>query len=112
MMVAPATAAVQPESYATDLSDAEWTMIRPFVEIRAKTGPERKVDLREVLNAIGYKLKTGCQWETLPRSFPPKSTVHYYFQKWTKKGIWKQINDLLRRRECGRAGFRRPTTDD
>jgi putative transposase len=97
-MVAPATPAVQPETYPTNLTDAEWALIRPVVEVRAKTGPARRVDLRAVLNAIGYKLKTGCQWELLPRSFPPKSTVHYYFQKWTKQGIWKQHNDLLRRR--------------
>ncbi|MGB9633160.1 MAG: transposase, partial [Chloroflexaceae bacterium] len=45
-----------------------------------------------------YKLKTGCQGELLPRSFPPKSTVHYYFQQWTRNGIWAAINDALRRR--------------
>lgn len=96
-MIAPATPTVQPETDATDLTDAEWTQIRPYGEVRAKTGPERQVDLRAVLNAIGSKLKTGCQWEMLPRAFPPKRTVHYSFQKWTKQGIWKQINDLLRR---------------
>lgn len=73
-------------------------MIRPYVEVQAKTGPRRRVNLRAVLNAIGYKLKSGCHWELLPRSFPPKRTMHYDFQKWTKQGIWKQITDLVRRR--------------
>ena len=97
-MVALSRPPVQPESYPTDLSDFEWELLCPYVEVRAKTGPKRRVNLRAVLNALRYKAKTGCQWEMLPRSFPPKSTVHYYFQQWTKKGIWVRINDLLRRR--------------
>ena len=97
-MVAPSQPAVQRETYATDLTDAQWEQLRPFVEVQAKTGPRRRVDVRAVLNGLRYKLKTGCQWELLPRSFPPKSTVHYYVQQWTKKGIWVQINDALRRR--------------
>jgi putative transposase len=97
-MVAEAMPAVQPETYPTDLTDTEWELIRPYLDVRAKTGPERQVNLRRVLNALRYKLKSGCQWAMLPRSFPPKSTVHYYFQQWTKKGIWVQLNDALRRR--------------
>jgi putative transposase len=97
-MVAPSQPAVQSETYPTDLTDEQWEMIRPYVEVQAKTGPKRRVDLRAVLNGLLSKLKSGCQWELLPRSFPPKSTVHYYVQQWTKKGIWVQINDALRRR--------------
>jgi putative transposase len=85
-------------------------MIRPYVEVQARTGPKRRGDLRAVRNGLRYTLKSGCQWALLPRSFPPKSTVHYSFQQWTKKGIWVQINDALRRRvrvECGRSGKRR-----
>ena len=66
--------------------------------MQAKTGPKRRVDLRAVRNGLLSKLKSGCQWEVLPRSFPPKSTVHDYFQKWTQNGILVQINDALRRR--------------
>lgn len=97
-MVAPSQPTVQGETYETDLTDEQWEQIRPFVEVQAKTGPKRRVNLRAVLNGLLYKLKTGCQWELLPRSFPPKSTVHYYFQQWTKKGLWAAVNDALRRR--------------
>lgn len=97
-MVAPEAASVQPDSYDTDVSDAEWALVRPHVDGKAKTGPERTVDLRAVWNALAYKLRTGCQWRLLPKSFPPRSTVHYYFQQWRKKGIWTRLNDLLRRR--------------
>lgn len=96
-MLTPSQPAVQGETYKTDLTDAQWEQLLPFVEVQAKTGPKRRVNLRAVLNGLLYKLKTGCQWELLPRSFPPKSTVHYYFQQWTKKGIWARINDALRR---------------
>lgn len=75
MIVAPAVGSVQPESYETDVTDTEWALLRPHLEVRAKTGPERKVDLRRVFDALRYKLRTGCQWHLLPKSFPPRSTV-------------------------------------
>lgn len=76
-MVAPSQLAVQAQTYETNLTDEQWEMIRPFVEVQATTGRKRRVDLGTVLNGLLYKLKTGCQWELLPRLFPPKSTVHY-----------------------------------
>lgn len=97
-MVAPSQPTVQSETYDTDLTDDQWELFRSSVEVQAKRGPKRQVDLRAVLNALLYKLKSGCQWNLLPRSFPPKSTVHYYFQKWTKNGILAHLNDTLRRR--------------
>lgn len=99
-MVAPTTAPVHPheETYETDLTAAKWELLRPHLDVRAKTGPERVVDLRRVVNALRYKLRTGCQWRLLPKSFPPRSTVHYYFRHWTKKGVLVRLNDLLRRR--------------
>jgi putative transposase len=95
-MVAPALESVQPTSYDTDLGDAEWAIMRPYVDVRAKTGPERTVDLRAVVNALAYKLRSGCQWALLPTTFPPKSTVHYYFRQWRLNGIWTRLNDFLR----------------
>jgi putative transposase len=52
--------------------------------------------MREVLNAIFYVLKTGCQWDHLPHDFPPKGTVYHYFNTWRKEGTWQQMNDRLR----------------
>lgn len=99
MMVARAEPCVQSssESYETDLTHAEWAVIRPHLDIRAKTGPARKVDLRRVFDAICYKLRTGCQWRLLPTGFPKRSTVRYSFQKWTTSGGLAHINDILRR---------------
>ncbi|MCG8350285.1 MAG: IS5 family transposase [Chloroflexales bacterium] len=97
-MGAPSQPTVQCETYATDRTDTQWEQIRPYVAVQAKTGPKRRGALRAVRNGLLDKLKTGCQWELLPRSFPAKRTVHYSFQQWTKKGIWVRINDALRRR--------------
>lgn len=76
-------------------------VIRSYVEVQTKTGPKRRVNLRVMLNGWLYKLKRGCRWPLLPRSFSAKSTVHYDFQRWTKQGIWAHIKDALRRRGFG-----------
>ncbi len=89
--------------YPTDMSDAEWNLLRPSVDVRAQLGAPRVVCLRCVINALFYINKTGCQWEMLPRDFPPYSTVYWYFRKWLEDGTWKRINDDLRRKV--RLGF-------
>jgi putative transposase len=78
------------------LSDAEWEVIQPLLPSPKGFGHPRTVDLREILNAIFYVHRSGCQWEMLPHDFPHHGTVYKYFQKWGRKGIWKQIHDSLR----------------
>src|SRR5918994_1533406 len=69
-------------------------------------GRPREVDLREVLDAILYLLRTGCPWRLLPKSFPPKSTVFGYFRRLWEDGTWPTLHALLvmaarrRRRAC------------
>lgn len=68
-------------------------------------GRPRRVSLRQVLNAILYVLKTGCQWRQLPREFPVWTAVYYYFYRWSQNGTWQRLHDLLRarlREKCGR----------
>lgn len=84
--------------YASDLTDDEWKIIAPFMPERRHLGRPRKVDLRLVVNAILYILKTGCQWRALPKDFPPRSTVQGYFYRWRDDGAWHWINrDLVKR---------------
>ena len=69
------------------------------------TGRPRQVDLREVINAIFYLNKTGCQWRYLPKDFPPYTLVSYYYHKWVDSNTWEQINTAIRqqlRKERGR----------
>jgi putative transposase len=86
-----------PTRYPTDLTDAEWELIKDDVLARSHIGSPRTVCTRCVVNALLYLHKTGCQWEMIPRDFPHYSTVYYHFRNWEKKGIWERINDRLRR---------------
>lgn len=95
------------ERYPSDLSDEEWLIVEPILE-KARpytTGRRRKVDLREVLNAIFYLNKTGCQWRYLPKCFPSYTLVSYYYHQWLNKQILEKINTEIRqqlRKEGGR----------
>ena len=62
--------------YPTDLTDEEWARIEPLLPKPAKTGRQRQVDLREVLNAIRYMARSSGGWRMLPRDFPPWQTVY------------------------------------
>ena len=82
--------------YPSDLTDPEWAILEPLIPPAKRGGRPRTVNMREVLNAIIYVLKTGCQWDQLPHDFPPKGTVYEYFNQWRKGGIWTRMNDKVR----------------
>jgi len=84
--------------YASDTTDAEWVLLSHFLPGRCRVGRPREVDLRVVMDAILYILATGCQWRALPKNFPPRSTVQYYFYLWRDQRIWLRINRALVRR--------------
>jgi len=90
----------RPAGYDTDLSDAEWELLRPLIYpagARRRRGRQRDADsARACLDAIRYVLKSGCQWSLLPREFPPKSTVHDALCTWTAQGLWPRLNEALR----------------
>ncbi len=60
--------------YSSDLSDAEWAMIEPRLPQRSRLGRPPKTEMRSVVNALLYMVRTGCQWRQLPREFPPYTT--------------------------------------
>ena len=78
-------------TYPSNISDSQWAIISIFFDIERS----RKYDLREVINAILYLVKTGCQWRMLPGDFPHWKIVYYYFSSWKKKEIWEDIHNLL-----------------
>jgi putative transposase len=90
--------------YSTDLTDEQWRLIKGPMPAPKECGRKRKVDLREVVNAILYISRTGCQWRNLPHDFPPKSTVWDYFGRFKKDGTLPRIVDTLRRKVRGGAG--------
>jgi putative transposase len=84
--------------YPSDLTDEEWYLLEPHLPAPKKRGRPRLHSPREILDAVFYVLKSGCQWRMLPRAFPPWKTVFHYFRRWSIDGIWERLNRLLRRR--------------
>src|SRR5881227_2604367 len=84
--------------YPSDITDAQWALIEPHLPPASAGGRPRKTDMRDVVDAILYVLRTGCQWRYLPVDFPPKSTVWRYFDRWRHDGTLDSIHDRLRRK--------------
>src|SRR5579884_443658 len=90
--------------YPSDLTDEQWALVKPLIPVYPGGRP-RKTPLRDVVDAVFYVLRTGCQWRFLPKDFPPKSTVWRYFDEWRHNGTLEAIHDALRemvRRREGR----------
>lgn len=88
-------------NYPSDLTDDQWADIEPILLERENAkrylgGRKRKLDLRVVMNAIFYLMRTGCQWRYIPHDFPNWTTVRYYFDKWSHDGTFQQMNDEIR----------------
>jgi transposase len=82
--------------YPSDLTDEQWDVIHPLIPVNS-IGRPRTVEMREVLNAILYLNRSGCQGDMLPQDLPPKSTVYDDFAQWRDDGTWQTILDALRR---------------
>ncbi len=72
--------------YQTDLTDKAWAVIKPLIPAARHGGRPRTTDIRCVVNAVFYLLRTGCQWRMLPHHFPPWGTS--YFRSWEHSGVW------------------------
>jgi putative transposase len=91
--------------YRSDVTDAQWNLLKDLLPPARPGGRPREVDLREVLNTLMYQARTGCQWDFLPHDLLPKSTVWDYFVAWQNDGTWQNVLDTLRgkiRKEAGR----------
>jgi transposase len=89
------------QSYKSDLSDERWALIEPVITAwKARhpsvSGHQGGYDMREIVNALLYQSRTGCQWDYLPHDLPPVGAVKYYFYKWRDDGTDQTIHDLLR----------------
>ena len=82
--------------YTCDLNDAQWRLINYCFPKPAQTGRPREHTYRELLNAIFYLVKTGCQWRNLPNHFAPWRTVYHYFRRWKRSGLWAALHRHLR----------------
>ncbi len=77
------------------MTDAEFARILPYLPSQPPRGRKRETDLRAVVDAIFYLLQSGCQWAMLPKDFPFKRTVYWYFKRFQKVGTWERIHGAL-----------------
>ena len=82
--------------YTSDLTDKQWRILGPHIPPALPGGRKREHAMRDIVNAILYRVKNDCCWEDLPHDFPPHQTVYEYFRSWTLDGAWAQIHHLLR----------------
>ena len=83
--------------YFTDLTDAQWELLEPLLQL-PDGGAPKTTDLREAINGILYRLRTGYQWRLLPHDFPPEGTVRRYFPYFKHTNQFEIINDVLRKK--------------
>ncbi len=81
--------------YASDLTAAEFALVAPLLPAPKRLGRPRKTELRDVVNAILYVLRSGCPWSMVPKDFPPPGTVYWYFAEWRRAGVWTAIRHAL-----------------
>ncbi len=100
--------ATRQRRYPTDMTDAEWQVIAPFLAPHTGPGAPRMVETRALVDAIWYRLRTGWTQRVprrqLPSDFPAWPTVYYYFRKWGDNGTWERINTALREQVRSAAG--------
>ncbi len=81
--------------YGSDLTDAEWAILHPFLPAEAVCGRKRSWPMREIVNAICYVLRGGIAWRLVPDSFPPWGTVYRWFARLRDDGTWEIVNHHL-----------------
>lgn len=90
--------------YPTDLTDAEWTILDPLIPSSKPGGRPRKVDMREIMNAIFYVLHGGIAFRMMPHDLPAWKTAYHYFRLWRMDGTWEELNGAMRERLRVKAG--------
>lgn len=90
--------------YPSDLTDEEWSAIEPVLPGPARRGRKRSTDLREVVNAIRYMVRSGCEWRMLPIHFPPWQTVYWWFRRFVRLLLFRTIHDVAVMIDRERAG--------
>lgn len=85
--------------YPSDLKEKEWLLIKQYFEQKNIIGRPLKHNRRDIINAIFYITKSGCQWRMLPQNYPPWQTVYDYFKKWCVSGTWEAVLDILNQKD-------------
>jgi len=94
--------------YGSDLTQQQWMIIQTMIPPAKKGGRPRTIDMRNVINALLYVNRSGCQWRLLPKNFPAWITVYYYYRRFRLDGTWERIHTTLREKVRKKDG-RKPT---
>ena len=81
--------------YPSDLTGKEWAIILPLIPPARRGGNKRTVVMRQIVDGLMYVLGTGCQWASMPKDLPPRSTVNGYFCRWNHDGTLDRIHHAL-----------------
>ena len=81
--------------YPSDVTDGEWSLLKPHIPRAKRGGNRRHVDEREIVNGLMYILSTGCQWRAIPKDLPARSTLYGYFDLWSWDGTLERIHHAL-----------------
>lgn len=84
------------KAYPSDVSDAEWEFLAPYLALMREDAPQREYPLRELFNGLRYVVKTGCQWRFLPHDLPPWSAVYQQARRWLHAGVFEAVAHDLR----------------
>src|SRR5262245_8542436 len=82
--------------YPSDVTDAEWEFLAPYLALMREDAPQREYVLRDVFDALRYVVRTGCQWDFLPHDFPPWTAVYQQARRWVAAGVFEEITHDLR----------------
>lgn len=92
--------------YTSDLSDSQWELIKNFFPV----GNKSKYEKRELVNAVLYLIKTGCQWRNLPSDFPKWKAVQMFYYRACKAGTWDKIQrELVKKTRITKGKNENPT---
>jgi transposase len=84
------------KSYPSDVADAEWEFLLPYLTLMREDAPQREYSLRDLFNAVRYVARTGCQWPYLPHDLPSWTAVYQQARRRVQAGVFEQIAHDLR----------------
>jgi putative transposase len=85
------------KSYPSDLTDAQWEILAPFIPEPGAGSPREPVSRREIVNGILYVRRTGGSWRQMPQDLPNGKTGYHSVRRWKRDGIWEKAMSSLRR---------------
>jgi putative transposase len=89
--------------YTSDMAHMQRKIVKPLLPLKQNgPGSPMVLNMQQVVKAIFYVARTGCQWKNPSTDYPNHNSVYYHYCEWCKEGTWRRINEALRRQELQR----------